>query len=596
MPVRVLAIAPYDSMAVSLIHAVEAFPNIRMKTYTGDLEEGAAIVRKVDLLEYDVILSRGGTAELIRSFTDLPVVEISISVYDVLRIIKLSENYTDSFAVVGFPAVTASAHTLCNLLRITAPIVTVYDAEGAAAALDRLHEQNIQTVICDKVTHAYARTKGFNALLITSGENSIQQALREAEIQGSSFRRMRLENQFLHRLLQGGGAQYMVFDDREELVYSFPEKAGEELVSFARRRIPAVREEEENLVYHQEGTTLYAVTANLFRFQERRYWLFRVESGSMPMHTRHPGIRSYDAVECEQLFMNSFFSVSGSLAPLKQRLISVTNSARAVMIVGEEGTGREQIARYLYLNGRSRSRPLVVVDGIQLGTKGWAYLLENHGSPLAASGMTILFQHLEDVPVQYQQELFSLMEDTNLSRRLRLIFSVSEQEGEPLPGFIRQLSVKLGPLTLHLPTLRNRQDEIPALASVYLGTLNEELGKQLSGFEPGAMEMMMRYDWPGNYSQFKNFLQEMAVLASGPYISTHDVAEQLARERRIHRHSQASGEGFTYSGQTMEEITRSIAQQALLSNRGNQSQTARQLGISRTTLWRMLSHEESKKK
>ena len=86
------------------------------------------------------------------------------------------------------------------------------------------------------------------------------------------------------------------------------------------------------------------------------------------------------------------------------------------------------------------------------------------------------------------------------------------------------------------------------------------------------------------------------MLASGPYISTHDVAEQLARERRIHRHSQASGEGFTYSGQTMEEITRSIAQQALLSNRGNQSQTARQLGISRTTLWRMLSHEESKKK
>ena len=112
--VRILAIAPYEAMKEALQQTAEAFPSIELDAYTGDLEEGVEIVRHIGTENYDAILSRGGTAELIRPVTDLPVVEIPVSVYDVLRTIKLSENYTDRFAVVGFPAVTKNAHILCN--------------------------------------------------------------------------------------------------------------------------------------------------------------------------------------------------------------------------------------------------------------------------------------------------------------------------------------------------------------------------------------------------------------------------------------------------------------------------------------------------
>lgn len=592
IPIHVLAIAPYESMTVSLAHAAEYFPNIRLDAHTGDLEEGVDIVKRLDQDSYDVIVSRGGTADMIRAITDVPVVEIEVSVYDVLRTIKLSENYTDQFAVVGFPAVTENAHILCNLLRLEAPIETVYDAEGAAAALERLKEKDIHTVICDKVTHSFARAKGFNALLITSGENSIQQALQEAEAQGNTFRRTRNENLFLRNILSRDSRQCIIYDEAQKAVFSFPDEMNEELTAFIRRRIPGIKANNENLMYHQVGNTLYAITASIFSVHDQRYTLFWVQSGHISLHSRHPGIRSQDELECKQLFMNSFFSISGSLAPLRQQLASIAAAERAIMLVGEEGTGREQIARYLYLNSRFKSHPFVMIDGMQLGDRGWNYLLENHASPLSTSSTTIFFHHMEQVPPQHQHAIISLIEETGLARRLWLIFSCEEQEGQPLSDFIRQLSMKLGPLTLHLPTLRSRQDEIPALSSIYLSCLNEELGKQLSGFEPSAMDLLMRYDWPGNYSQFKHVLQELTVLSSGHYISTHDVADLLARERRMYRRSKRTQESFPFDGQTLDEITRSIIRQALSANGGNQSLTAKQLGISRTTLWRALNQEQ----
>jgi len=90
-----------------------------------------------------------------------------------------------------------------------------------------------------------------------------------------------------------------------------------------------------------------------------------------------------------------------------------------------------------------------------------------------------------------------------------------------------------GALTLELPPLRSRSDEIPSLSSLYLNSLNLELGKQLSGFEPRAIEMLRQYPWPNNYTQFKNLLRSLATLTNGPYIRSSSVADLLSKERSL---------------------------------------------------------------
>ena len=587
-PIRALAIAPYEAMTTSLRRMADEFPRLQMEAYTGDLQAGLAIAEQLDLTYFDVIISRGGTADLLRSATDLPVVEIPVSLYDVLLTIKLAEIYTNQTAIIGFPGVTENAHILCNLLRLHIPIETVHHSDEVTPALSRMRDKGITTVICDMVTHGLARAAGFQALLITSGESSLHQALQDAEVQGSTFRRIRNENLFLRGLLGQDSQRSVVFNSKREKVYALSDTLPEELLTVMRRRIHTVPDKGEVLFYHHSGTAIHAVTASSFTIQEQRYYLFRDQPTRIPLRTAREGIRYYEAPECEQLFNNSFFTISGSMGELEQRLTPIAASGHPVLILGEGGTGKEQIARALYLRSRLKNHPFVTVDGSRLNDRGWDFLLESSGSPLSTDGTAIYLQHIEDASEAHQNALLSLIEETGLSRRLWLIFSCDTKEGQTLNTFARELSMRLGPLSLTLPTLRSRKDEIPALASLYLSNLNMELGRQVSGFEPDALEIMIRYDWPGNYTQFKHVLHELTVLTQGPYISATDVGELLAQERQVYRRSAVTG-GLLIPGATLEEMTRQIVQQALAENQGNQSQTARKLGISRTTLWRMLS-------
>ena len=149
---RILGIAPYEGMHTSMENAAQAYPGIQLDVYTGDLEEGQAIVQRMPPNSYDCIISRGGTATLIREVTDIPVVDIQISVYDVLRTMKLAENYTNLYAIVGFPSVTEPAHTLCSLLDFNLDILTVHGVEEVRHTLERLKEGGYRMVVCDMVT------------------------------------------------------------------------------------------------------------------------------------------------------------------------------------------------------------------------------------------------------------------------------------------------------------------------------------------------------------------------------------------------------------------------------------------------------------
>lgn len=115
-----------------------------------------------------------------------------------------------------------------------------------------------------------------------------------------------------------------------------------------------------------------------------------------------------------------------------------------------------------------------------------------------------------------------------------------------------------------------------------------ELGKQISGFEPKAIEMLRQYDWPNNYTQFKHILESLAMMTTSTYIRSSMVAELLAKERSVRR-GLVQASSLVSTGRTLEEIIREVVEQAVTANNGNRAAAARQLGISRTTLWRYLS-------
>lgn len=536
--------------------------------------------------EYDCIISRGGTAEFIRRVTDLPVVEIPISVYDVLRVIKLAENYSNLYAIVGFPGVTGPAHTLCSLLRYNLDILTVHNTKEVYDTLTRLQQGGYRMVVSDMVTHTIARRLGMDAFLITSGIESLQEALHQAVDLSAGFRRLRQESAFLRCALRSENFCIVVLDAQGGVCYFNPSEPNAELLSLFRSKCGDLSPTSPLSFYYNHKDSLCHVTAQHFAIGGHTYSVFCWTPSTVALRSSKTGLRFLSKSECEHLFLSSFYSISGALGELEHRLEAISSTHQPVMIIGETGTGKEQIARFLYMHGPWSNRPFVVVDCTLVNDKSWEFLLNHYDSPLVSSGGTVYFQHLESLSEEWYHELVTVILETGTARRQRLIFSCNCADQTALPTVGHDMISKLGCMTLRLPSLRSRKDEIPSLASLYLGSLNQELGKQLSGFEPRAIEQLQMFDWPHNYTQFKQVLTELATLTTTPYINSTLVAEILDKERSLLKSSTGTSEKEIFEGLTLNQITQKAVHYALAVNNGNRTAAAQQLGIGRSTLWR----------
>lgn len=589
--IRILGIAPYDGMRTAMERAAEAYPQIQLDAYTGDLEAGVAIVQQTPPNTYHCVISRGGTAALIRKVTDLPVVDINISVYDVLRTMKLAQNYTSLYAIVGFPSITEPAHTLCSLLGYDLDILTVHSADEVTNTLQRLQEGGYRMVVCDMVTHTVARQLGLDAFLITSGMESLHTAFDQALSISEWYSQQRREIMLLRRITQGQNGRAIMLNSDGTVFYASPNDPPKELLEQLRSHMAEIPTNGTLKFYYTEHDHLYSITAQVFVVDEARRYLFYCIPSRIPLHTNWAGLRSMNRGECEYLFTNSFYSLSGALGALGTEIESLSSVRQPIMISGEPGTGKEQIARHLYLHSSLVNKPLVVVNCALMNEKSWDFLLNHYSSPLNATDNTVYFQNLESIADARVPELLAATKETGLARRVRLIFSCACREEGIVPDVLRKFTERLGCLSLSLPPLRSRQDEIPSLASLYLSSLNLELGKQISGLEPRAIEMLRQYSWPTNYTQFKNILRTLASTTSGAYVTAAQVAELLGRERTLRRPAEPT-HAEVRSDRTLDEIVTEVVQQAVAAHNGNRAAAARQLGISRTTLWRYLGRME----
>ena len=192
--IRILGIAPYEAMKTAMLRLAQGREELELTAFVGDMQRGGEIVRRHIDAYYDVIISRGGTAELIERITDIPVVEISLSVYDILRAMKLAENYEERYAIVGFPSITGSAHFLCDLLRYQIDIFTIHNEEEAESVLHGLKQEGYRMVVGDMISYTKAKDMGLNAILITSGVESIGSALDQAVKISASYTKTYHEN------------------------------------------------------------------------------------------------------------------------------------------------------------------------------------------------------------------------------------------------------------------------------------------------------------------------------------------------------------------------------------------------------------------
>lgn len=588
--IRVLGIAPYEGMKALMTSLGEEYPQMDLTLFVGDREQGLEIAKSNFHGNYDAVISRGGTASMLRKDLSLPVIEIELSMYDILCALKLTDGLDGKIAIISAANIADSAQMLCKLMNYDMDVYTYVSPDTVEPTLRRLQAEHYQAVLCDMVANTTAKRLGLNSFLITSSIESIRKAFDQAVLLCRSQEHLRDENLFFRELIQGQISQTVVFDTDENLFLSTLDTPQPELLDLLRRELPESLKEPERRITRNLGGMLYAIRSKQIASGSLSFIAFFVDARKTPLSPSQVGIRFSTRPEAESAFYNSIFSFAGAIGDLQDEITKINQSTAPVMVSGEDGTGKESMVSALYLRSALQNNPLVSINCSLLNDKSWAFLLEHPNSPLADEACTLYFANIDVLSPERSRQLLAVLSEMDVCRRNRVIFSCVSQPGEYISSIGSLFMDKLCCLSLYLPPLRQISERIPTLVNLSLSHLNADLPRRIMGAEPEAMALLQSFQWPHNYTQFRRVIGDLAVTAPGSLITADNVRQILRKERHVGAfvpHAENSAVPLDLN-RTLDEINQDVALRVVEETGGNQTAAAKRLGISRTTLWRLL--------
>lgn len=582
---KVLAIAPYEGLK-ELIIELGSYQDFEIHVEVGDLEKGVELASRAADQGFDIIISRGGTAELIQKKVSIPVIEIEVSGYDMLRVLTLVRDYPGKAAIVGFPPISEGAATVSQLLEIDIPPYVISKEKEVKPTLKQLLEKGYEVIIGDVITVKEAENLGLNGVLITSGKESILKAFQNAKKMHNYFSILRRKLSIAQQILQEEEG-FVVFDTTFNSVYSntcFSEQLNKTFKASIKIE-EAVTEviskgeytslmENNNVFWKVKGTQLqgFEISLVLFRLQ-------RVESNQKRLSD---GINIISSLMNSSPIKSSFIK-SNQMKMVIQSAERYSEKEESIWISGEKGTGKEKLAHYIHYRSSKRSFPLMTINCSLLTTEQWNLLLSEEEGLLASNDNgTIFLKNIDSVALSNQKELMSYLIKNN--PKSRIIASSSENILTMVESgaFLYDLYYLLAQLTLSLPPLSKRKEDIDHIARIFINEFNTKYGKQIAGIRNEAIGELENYSWPGNITQLKQVINETVLLANGPFIEKEDINYILKTKLKETELAQLDLTG------TLEEIEQRIIRQVWQEEGMNQTKTAERLGINRTTLWRKL--------
>ena len=308
---------------------------------------------------------------------------------------------------------------------------------------------------------------------------------------------------------------------------------------------------------------------------------------------------------------------SPSIVEIRRQIEKLRGSRAPVLILGESGTGKEVVARALHSTGGARGAFVPIDCGSLVGplmeselfghTKGsfTGATESKKGLIELANGGTAFFDEMGDLPLELQVKLLRLLQE----REYRAVGSLQRQKveirvlaathrnlaREVERGTFRQdLFYRLNVVTIRMPALRDRKEDIPLLVKAFLTKAG-----QRHSITPEAMNLLVRHDWPGNVRELHNAVERLIAMGSGPLLHAEDLPSAVHNAQRTY-----SGEGRTTAAVVganggkpdgelppilpLHEVEKRAIIQALERTKGDRSVTAVLLGIGRTTLYRKL--------
>jgi two-component system response regulator HydG len=452
---------------------------------------------------------------------------------------------------------------------------------------------------------ATPQIEGANFLnLVVDDERAIREACREVA-QSLGFNTFGADSaEHAYRLLESQGIDAVLLDLR------LPGAGGLEALNQIKSRRP----DAVIVVVTGYGTVQSAVQAmkngaydyvtKPFSLDELKLLLDRV-ANHLKLKSENRILR--EKIKSKQGF-GSIIGRSPEMEKLYRIVAKAAHSTHPVLILGESGTGKELVARSIHFSGPFRDKPFIPVDCGSLvptlieselfgHTKG-AFTGAQHakdGLLSIAQGGTVFLDEVGELPVDLQAKLLRAIQEKeirpvgstkHISIDVRILAATNRdlEEGVAQGTFRRDLYYRLNVLSLRIPSLRERRQDIPILATHFLERQSRGSGMERT-LSDEAMKVMLAYDWPGNVRELENCVERACAFTTGPVIHVGDLPPAISQLQGADTPSNGSGANKIMP---MSELERQTILNAIAQLNGDKLKAARLLGIGKTTLYRKL--------
>ena len=585
-------------------------------------DEGIAVARQMALKSVRVIITRAGYSVRLREANlSVPVIDIPFTSASLLELMLRAKKQYGTYAFIGNAAAVEAARSLESAAGGGARYYEVRSVDDFASAAVRVQRDGLPAAVGGYDETRFLDRLGIPAFVVPSHEDDITAAIREARKMLDQLDVEARRNQQLRTLLDmlpeglvmvdaGGLITHINLNGRRLLGMAEGRAEGRRIPS------PAIGE---------------GVTATLSSKKTVSYDLLELKrakcactispvvigdrvSGAIVLLQEVEYVRSVEQRIRTQLSQRglvagyTFDDILGESEALRQALRRAKQYAEVdstVLINGESGTGKEMFAQSIHNGSARRDGPFVAVncatippnlleselfgyaEGAFTGAKksGKIGLFE-----LAHRG-TIFLDEIGESDVRMQARLLRVLEERQIMRvgddrmipvDVRVIAATNKDLAKLMAAgeFRQDFFYRLNVLTLTLPPLRERRDDLPLLIECFMRRYAQSYGRERVTVTPDGMRALMEYDWPGNARELKNAVERLIVTRAGQSVDRGGIAELLG-------FPSAPAPAEPPEEQTEEDWT-SRLRETLERTGGNKTEAARLLGVSRPTLYRRL--------
>jgi len=618
---------------------------INIHVHDGGILKSGHIYAQQHEQDYDVIISHGNSAESIRRLVKIPVVSIEITIANVLNTLLKAKKYGNTVALILFKHDSLKELYMLNgILNINFELFTYTNNIELRNSINKAVNSGLTSLvgIGDCIIEEAAKYN-VNAISIECDRKGIESALNSAKNISDLSKRERELNKRYKNILDHSNNGVLTIDSNNKIITlnSLAEKIfnvktseiiNNSILTIAPFKVIADTMTNEKITFNK----IVEINNNKFIANIIPIIMENDEYNTIISLQEVSKLQQLELKVRSQLYKKGLYAKyhledivgeSKELKELKTKIKKIAKTDTTVLILAETGSGKELFAQSIHNISLRKNGPFVTVNCAAMpenlleselfGYEEGAFTgAKKGGRPglfeLAHNG-TIFLDEVSELPLSLQGRLLRVLQEKEILRiggdyilnvNIRVIAATNKNllnmvnEGK----FRQDLYYRLNVIDVIIPPLRERKEDIPNLANMFLDRMNDKYDTKISPVSNEIIKILTIYNWPGNVRQLENFIEKSAILSDGFSIDPIFVTNSLLNEENyfkkntvyenVRNDNRNEDDSISIRLSSLSDIELQVIEQASKIYKGDKSDLANILGISRSTLWKRLKQIE----